>query len=109
MLGDASPSKTGREQRKKGKFHQSILCVNMDLELRQLPVNIELDILGNAGAIGSFNDSSDTSGQSHGKNCQKMGPLQLPSDPYLRCQALVCVVVARRRGCQALICGEFLI
>ena len=92
MLGDASPSKTGREQRKKGKFHQSILCVNMDLELRQLPVNIELDILGNAGAIGSFNDSSDTSGQSHGKNCQKM-----PSAKVLgtlrravsqRCQAL---------------------
>jgi|688.fasta_scaffold05778_5 hypothetical protein len=68
MLGDASQSKTGREQRKKGKFHQSILCVNMDLEFRQLLVNIEMDIQGNAGAIGSFNDSSDTSGQTHGKN-----------------------------------------
>ena len=68
MLGDASQSKTGREQRKKRKFHQSILCVNMDLEFRQLLVNIEMDIQGNAGAIGSFNDSSDTSGQTHGKN-----------------------------------------
>lgn len=40
----------------------------MDLEFRQLLVNIEMEILGNAGAIGSFNDSSDTSGQTHGKN-----------------------------------------